>query len=311
MTADDQRPIADQPTTVDLHLHSLVSDGDESPAALAQRCVEAGLRVVACTDHDSTTGLAEFTAVAEAAGLRVIPGCEVTVTWRGQELHCLAYFVDPADTLFRDRIDNVRHTEVAWWRDWFDQAGSVGVPINWAMVAERFGADRVAYIGDYLDFFLDRADGDPRFAGYPRRNHRRFIQQWCKPGQALHVPHPWRPELSEVVSWVAESGGVTVLAHPGRAFPADEMSDRCAELAEIGVTGIEVWTTWHDHGDIERLAKLCDEHGLVGSQGSDYHGVRLKPWAPSPGLVPAQAPDPMEIVARLQAARPSVAGVSN
>lgn len=307
MTSRD-RPVADQPTDVDLHLHTLVSDGDESPAELARRCLAAGLRVVACTDHDSVAGVAEFAAVAEPAGLRVIPGCEVTVTWRGQELHCLAYFVDLHDEVFRDRIDNVRRVEVAWWRDWFDQAGTIGVPVDWATVARRFGADRVAYIGDYLDFFLDAAQGDPRFADYPRGNHAQLIKEWCKPGQPLNVPHPWRPELAEVVRWVAEAGGVTVLAHPARAFPADELPDRLAELAGLGLTGIEVWTTWHHHDDIDRLAGLCDQHGLVATQGSDYHGVRLKPWAPAPGLVPARAADPMEIVARLEAARPAVAG---
>ncbi|TCB99654.1 PHP domain-containing protein [Micromonospora zingiberis] len=308
MTAAGRRAVADQPTIVDLHLHSRFSDGDESPGDLARRCIAAGLRVAACTDHDTLDGVAEFAAVAEEGGVRAIPGCELTVTWRGHELHCLAYFVDPSQRALRARVDEVRRAEVAWWRDWFDQAGRVtGVPVDWTLAAQKFGADRVAYRGDYLDLFLGAATGDARFAGYPMGEHASFIQDWCRPGKPLHVPYPWRPALADVVGWVAGAGGVTVLAHPARAFAADELPVRFAELVELGVTGVEVWTTWHDPTEIDRLHRLCEKHQLVPTQGSDHHGVRLKPWAPEPGLVPVDAPDPLDIVARLEQARPTVA----
>jgi predicted metal-dependent phosphoesterase TrpH len=302
MTIVLDRPTATVRTTVDLHLHSTVSDGDDTPEELARKCVAAELGVAACTDHDSMAGFDRFRAVAEPAGITVVPGAEVTATWRDAEVHCLAYFMDPADGVFRDRLAGVHATEVRWWRTWFGQAADLGVDISWAAVADRFGADRVAYLGDYLDMFLAAASADPRFAGYERGGrHGEFIAEWCKPGQPLHVPRPWRPGLSDVVGWIRSAGGVAVLAHPGR-LPGDP-EVVLADLAGIGVAGFEAWTTWHDDADTGRVVAACDRFGLVATQGSDFHGGRLKPWSPAPGLVPSAAPDPFAIVESLYGRR--------
>ncbi|MFD7505038.1 PHP domain-containing protein [Streptomyces sp. NPDC059850] len=302
MTIVLDRPVATARTPVDLHLHSTVSDGDDTPADLARACVEAGLAVAALTDHDSVAGVAEFRAVAEPAGLTVVAGTEITVEWGGQEAHCLAYFVDPADPVFAARIDGVRGAEVEWWRTWFGRAADLGVGISWADVTQRFGADRVAFLGDYLDLFLTAAAGDPRFGGYERGGrHSRLIAEWCRAGQPLHVPHPTRPPLGDVARWIREAGGVAVLAHPARL--RDEPETALARLRDLGVGGVEAWTTWHDPADTRRVLAACASLGLVASQGSDCHGGRLKPWSPAPGLVPEAAPDPMSMVERLHAAR--------
>ncbi|MCX4692891.1 PHP domain-containing protein [Streptomyces sp. NBC_01408] len=296
------RPTATVRTRVDLHLHSTVSDGDDTPGGLARKCADAGLRVAALTDHDSMAGFPEFRTVAEAAGLTVVAGAEVTAEWGGQETHCLAYFVDPDDELFRRRIGGVRGAEVDWWRAWFGQAADLGVDITWAQVEERFGEDRVAFLGDYLDLFLTRAGSDPRFSGYERGGvHRELIAQWCREGQPLHVPHPRRPPLAEVARWIREARGVPVLAHPGRL--RDEPETSLPLLRDMGFGGLEAWTTWHDPADTRRVLAACESLGLVPTQGSDFHGGRLKPWSPAPGLVPEAAPDPLEIVERLHDAR--------
>ncbi|MFI6845045.1 PHP domain-containing protein [Kitasatospora sp. NBC_00085] len=301
MSIVTDRPTATARTTVDLHLHSTVSDGDDTPAALARACVAAGLKAVAITDHDSMAGYEEFRAVAEPAGLTVVPGAEITAHWEGQEIHCLGYFVNPADQAFQARLAGVRGAEVAWWRTWFEQAGALGVDIDWSVAAERFGADRVAFLGDYLDLFLAAADPDPRFASYEQGgHHREFITDWCKAGKPLHVPAPRRPPLAEVVGWIREAGGAAVLAHPGRI--TDDPQQALAELPGLGVTGLEAWTTWHDPADTRRVVAACEALGLVPTQGSDFHGGRLKPWSPAPGLVPEAAPDPLALLDRLHRA---------
>ncbi|WP_062209129.1 PHP domain-containing protein [Streptomyces sp. NBRC 109706] len=298
MTIVSDRPVATVRTTVDLHLHSVVSDGDDSPAELARKCVAAGLRIAACTDHDSMAGFEEFRAVAEPAGLTVVAGTEITALWAGQEVHCLGYFVDPDDADFRARVGRVHDAETGWWRTWFDQAEALGVDISWAAVEGRFGKDRVGYLGDYLDAFLAAAGTDPRFAGYERGGrHSRFIAEWCKAGQPLHVPHPWRPGLAEVAGWIRQAGGVAVLAHPGRI--REEPGTAPSGLADLGVSGLEAWTTWHDPEDTRRVLEACDSFGLVPTQGSDFHGGRLKPWSPAPGLVPEAVGNAEAMVDRL------------
>jgi 3',5'-nucleoside bisphosphate phosphatase len=299
MTIVLDRPLATKSTVVDLHLHSTFSDGDDSPADLAGKCAEAGLEVVSCTDHDSVAGYDAFRAVVEPMGLTVVPGTEITARWQGRQVHCLGYFFDPGDTTFRARVEQVHRAAVDWWKAWFARAEQIGVPIGWSVVAGKFGADRVAFMGDYLDTFLAAAGDDPRFAGYEQGGtHEQFIAQWCQPGQALHRPGPWQPELAEVVDWIRSAGGAAVLAHPGR-LPGAPL----AELAGIGLTGFEAWTTWHDEADTARIVAACERFGLVATQGSDFHGGRLKPWSPAPGLVPSAASDPLRTVEALQAGR--------
>jgi len=289
-------------THVDLHLHTSLSDGDDAPGELAERCHRAGVRVAACTDHDTLAGAAAFGAAARRLGITPVPGCEITALWHGREVHCLAYFVDPGDAVLPGRLALVRGAELDWWRAWFRRAGAIGAPVTWADVEAKVGTDRVPYIGDLLDLFLVAVDGDPRFAGYPRGGrHDRFIGDWCRAGRALHVPKPWRPQLAEVAGWICDAGGVAVLAHPARSLGDEPW--RLDELRGAGLAGVEVWSTWHDPAQIRRLAEECCRLGLIGTQGSDYHGARLKPWVPRPGVVPEGAPDPTAIVDELAARR--------
>ncbi|MFD5778887.1 PHP domain-containing protein [Streptomyces sp. NPDC126933] len=293
-------------TPIDLHLHTRHSDGDEAPGELAQRCVDAGLRVAAVTDHNTVAGIAAFEK-AVSGRLTVVPACEVTATWRGEETHCLAYFVDPHDLRFKERIGGVHDAELAWWRTWTDRVQAIGVPLTWDDVARRIGGHRVAYVGDYLALLLEAAHGDPRFAEYTSEAYGRLVADWCRPGQLLHVEHPEKPDVIDVLSWIDEAGGVAVLAHPGQ-FVTGLDSSECVTLLEplreVGLAGLEVWTSWHTPADSGRLADVCNLLGLVATAGSDYHGVRVKPWAPRPGLLPALPADPLTAIDALHDRRP-------
>ncbi|MEO3777399.1 PHP domain-containing protein [Micromonospora sp. B11E3] len=289
-------------TPVDLHLHTRCSDGDETPAGLAARCLAAGLRIVAVTDHNTMAGVEPFARAAGAA-LTVLPGCEITATWRGEEVHCLAYLVDPADPVLGERLRRVHDGELTWWRAWAGRAEELGVPLGWARVAARLGGDRVAYVGDYLALLAEAAGEDPRFRGYGPDTYWKIADDWCRPGQPLHVPQPWRPHLTEVLTWVADAGGVAVLAHPAALLAS--MSDaECLgtlrEWATAGLAGIEVWTSWHTPEESARLERLCAAAELTPTVGSDYHGPRVKRWVSAPGLLPTRATEPYALVDALR-----------
>ncbi|QHC30151.1 PHP domain-containing protein [Streptomyces sp. HF10] len=299
-------PSATLATSVDLHLHTRHSDGDEAPAELARRCVDAGLRVAAVTDHNTVAGIAAFDQ-AIGGRLTVVPACEITATWRGEETHCLAYFVDPRDPKFRERIGGIHDAELVWWRTWTDRVQAIGVPLTWDDVVRRLGGHRVAYVGDYLALLLEATHGDPRFAAYTAEAYDRLVADWCRPGRPLHVEHPEKPDVADVLSWIEEAGGAAVLAHPG-TFVTGLDGSECVELlkplAEAGLAGLEVWTSWHTPAVSARLTDVCDLLGLVATAGSDYHGARVKPWAPRPGLLPALPADPLAVIDALHDRRP-------
>jgi len=283
---------------VDLHLHTAASDGDETPEELARRCVAAGLRVVAVTDHDSLGSVAAFTRAAGSA-LTVVPACEVSTRWRGAEAHCLGYWISEQDTTFAARIRRIHDGELAWWREWIGSVARLGVPLDWTDVVERIGGDRVASPGDYLGLVLAKAGDDERFRGYSAADTSEFAADWCAPGRPLHRPEPWAPDLVEAIGWITDAGGVAVLAHPARLLGDADWEHELRTLSREGLCGVEVWTTWHTAQESARLAELCDVLDLVPTVGSDYHGVRVKPWATEPGLVPAAPEHPEAIVAAL------------
>jgi predicted metal-dependent phosphoesterase TrpH len=281
---------------VDLHLHTRFSDGDEEPSRLAEACAAAGLRVAAITDHNTLAGVAAFRA-AIGDRCRVLTGCEITTRWRGEEVHCLGYLVREDDPGLTAQLALVHSAELQWWREWVQQASRIGVPLDWAEVQRRVGANRVAYPSDFVRLLLEAAGDDPRFRDYHPGDERRLAAQWCRPGQPLHVPEPWWPELTEAIGWISEAGGVAVLAHPARLLDAPNgVAEELAVLRGAGLAGVEVWTTWHTPTQSARLMRLCTEVGLLPTVGSDYHGTRIKPWAPGPGLVPVLPPEPFALV---------------
>ncbi|WBB99566.1 MULTISPECIES: PHP domain-containing protein [unclassified Solwaraspora] len=292
-------------TPVDLHVHTSRSDGDDAPAQAAAYCLAADLRVVAVADHNTMSGIAPFSAAVGGAAT-VVAGCEITADWEGEEVHCLAYFVDPADAAFARRVRSVHDAEATWWRAWIERVQAIGVPLTEEDVDAALGDDRVAYVGDYLALLARTAGDDPRFAIYGPGTYGAIARDWCRPGQPLHVPAPWRPALTEVLSWIGEAGAVAVLAHPAALLSARDDA-ACRVLldtwADAGLAGIEVWTSWHRPADSARLAQLSAAVGLLATTGSDYHGPRLKPWVPTPGRVPVVGPDPMAIVDALHERR--------
>lgn len=282
-----------QPTPVDLHLHTRASDGDDPPEELADRAARAGVQVAAVTDHDTMRSVGAFRAAA-AGRFTVIPACEVSSTWHGEDAHCLAYWVSEADTEFSTRVGRARECELVWWRAWVDRAAAFGVPLTWDDVDREIGPDRIAATEDYLALLQRQAGDDPRFERYAG-DSRLLVAELCKPGQPLHVPHPWLPGLPAVIGWIVAAGGVPVLAHPPDSWTDADF----ALLREAGLAGLEVWTTWHDPERSAGLAECCARTGLIATAGSDYHGERVKAWTRQPGFLPAVPDDPLSIVEAL------------
>lgn len=277
---------------IDLHLHTRWSDGEDDPADLADRCAAARVRIAAVTDHDSMAGVAAFAAAAEGR-LIAIPGCEISAKDGGIDMHCLAYWAEGAG--FLDRIGRVQAAEMDWWRTWVARVAAYGVPLSWDDVEDELGVGRIAYTGDYLAMLLRVADDDERFASYAN-DTRSLAADLCAPGKPLHVPHPWVPRLDEAVEWVLAAGGTAVLAHPGQSSGGESDEDFLRRVRDYGIAGIEVWTTWHTAEQSTRLADLCKKNGLIAVAGSDYHGTRVKPWSPAPGMMPDVPVDPFAIV---------------
>lgn len=246
---------------IDLHCHSSVSDGTETPTQLVRAAVAAGLDTMAITDHDSTAGWDEALTAARGTGLQIIRGMELSTRHEWRSVHVLGYLFDPHDQrlltetgrIRDDRLNRAERmvTRIAedydvTWSDVLAQSGgvSIGRPhIADALVARGIVGTRSEAFETILHFR----------AGY-------------------YLPHE-APTLLDGVRLIAEAGGAPVIAHPatrGREAVIDEPMLR--QLVEAGLAGLEVGHRENTPEGRALLEKWAQRYDLVVTGSSDYHG---------------------------------------
>jgi 3',5'-nucleoside bisphosphate phosphatase len=269
---------------VDLHMHTVASDGDLEPEELVARCAAAGLTHVAVTDHNSTRNVERARSACAEQGMALIPACEISTRWQDREHHLLAYFVPLDDPVFQERIERVRRADLERSRRWVENAQREGFALRWEDVEAAGGADRVPPFAVLGRALVESSPDDPRLALH-RESRRSLWPDWFAPGRPLATEPPWQPDLREAIAWVREAGGVPVLAHPGATLGSIDPEAALQELAGEGLGGVEAFTTWHSADTQQRYAALGAASGLAVTAGADFHGPTVKPHVANPGQV--------------------------
>jgi len=248
---------------IDLHTHSSVSDGTETPGELVASAAAAGLDVVALTDHDTTAGWAEASDAARRLGVALVPGTEVSALSRGVSVHLLSYLQDPADPALADVIAQTRDARLHRGRAIVERL-SEDLPITWDDVLAQQSPGTVVgrpHIADALVALGVVADRTAAFADLLSARGRYYVPYYA-------------PEAVEAVQAVLASGGVPVFAHPGADGRGRVVPDSAIEeLAEAGLAGLEVHHRDHTPEQRARLTALADRLGLLVTGSSDYHGT--------------------------------------
>jgi len=246
----------------DLHSHSSVSDGTEPPAVVIRRAAEAGLDVIALTDHDTVAGIREA-ASALPAGLTLVPGAELSCRLEGHSVHVLAYLFDAENDRLAGEMAEIRESRLHRARAMVARLNELGAPVSWEEVSEIAGGGVVGR--PHIARAMVEAGVVPAFDDA-------FTPEWIGPGGRAHVSR-YALDPARAIRLVRAAGGVTVLAHPrgetrGWQIPDDVIED----LAAAGLTGVEVNHPQQDEGTRARLSELAARLGLVPSGGSDDHG---------------------------------------
>ena len=247
----------------DLHCHSTASDGLLAPAILVERAAGNGVDILALTDHDEISGLAEARARAAEVGLRFVDGVEVSISWGGITIHVVGLNIDPANAQLQQGLQSIRQGRTERAKKMAQDLARVGIP----------GSLEGAYA--YVD--------NPNLIG--RTHFARFLvekryvsdvksafQHYLVSGKPGYVPHQWA-SLQDGLAYIKAGGGVAVLAHPGRyKLTRAEMRKFLGEFKDGGGAGIEVVTSSHSAEQFLEYAILAREFGLLASRGSDFHG---------------------------------------
>ena len=243
---------------IDLHLHTTASDGALAPSELVSRALAAGLSVLSITDHDTTSGSDAARAPARDAGLRLVPGIEISAVADGRDLHVLGYFIDVASPSLRAFLDRQREDRVRRVAEMGERLAALGCPIDVAPIVADAGRGRSVGRPQIAAALLD--------AGYVRTRDEAF-DRFLEFGGPAFVPRHGA-SASEVVSIVHEAGGLASLAHPG-LLRRDQL---IAPLAAAGLDALEVRHSDHDAETESKYRALAGTLGLLVTGGSDFHG---------------------------------------
>lgn len=242
---------------VDLHAHSTASDGALPPTAAVKAAHAAGLAAFALTDHDTLAGIPEAQIAADACGLRLVPGVELSVHLGSEEVHLLGLHIRDVESL-QERLEIYRGFRRRRAEEMVARLVAAGVPVTFdAVLAEAAGG----------------AIGRPHVArallaaGHVR-DMREAFDKWLGAGRPAYVDKE-RLDIADGIRLIHESGGIAVWAHPGN----DGRREQVEPLVAAGLDGIEVRHPSHSREDELRLASLAAFFGLVVSGGSDWHGA--------------------------------------
>lgn len=250
---------------IDLHCHSLASDGALSPADVVERAASNGVKVLALTDHDTIAGLPEAQAHAASLGMQLISGIEISTQWRAYGIHIVGLNFDPEHEGLRQALANqaqVRRT-------------------RGQLIAEKLAAKGLP---DLLPAALALAGRDtpgrPHFAqamidaGLVKDQNEAF-KKYLGSGKAGDVKLGW-PEVAEAVRWIREAGGTAVIAHPRKYdMTLTKLRALIEEFMAAGGQAIEVVVSGQKQGEVGMLSDLCRRYGLQASLGSDFHSPGL------------------------------------
>lgn len=249
---------------IDLHTHSNVSDGTDSPTELVAAAAASGLDVIALCDHDTFDGLDEAVAAGETHGVEVLRGVELSAQYRGSSVHLLGYGCRVQDAELQAELARIRSGRSGRVPAMLANLARHGMPVPEAVLFR--------YVGD------SPSVGRPHLAdamvelGYVA-DRREAFDRWLADDKPIFVPR-YTTSLVGGLDLIKAAGGVAVIAHPWGRISRDLLPPKLlARLAASGsLDGVEVDHQDHDGDTRAELRALADRIGLLVTGSSDYHG---------------------------------------
>jgi predicted metal-dependent phosphoesterase TrpH len=249
-------------TNADLHCHSVVSDGTLTPEALAERAKANGVELWAMTDHDEIGGQARAIAAAREVGLPYLTGTEISVTFLNVTVHIVGLGMDHQNAELFAGLHATRSGREQRAREMADGLARVGIQGAFEGALQYVGNPELISRTHFARFLVE--------TGVCKDTNEVF-RKYINDGKPGYVPHRWA-KLSDAVGWITRSGGMAIIAHPGRyKFTANEEFALFTEFKAHGGQGVEVVTGAHGPTDVVKYSDFCREFGLLASRGSDFH----------------------------------------
>jgi predicted metal-dependent phosphoesterase TrpH len=253
---------------IDLHTHSVHSDGTFTPRELIELAAERGLSTVALSDHDTTDGLREAYDAGSELGIDVVPAVEFSTVRDRDGIHILCYYMDPAHPGFAGELRRLQEDRFTRGERMVAKLQELGYPITFERVRT------IARGGNIIRPHVAQALVE---AGVVPTLKDAFTPEFIgSDGRAYVEKHALSP--LDALALIHEAGGVCVLAHPGTFREVSPVPDEVIdELTEAGLDGLEASHPEHTPEVEARYVAMAEERGLFWTGSSDCHGTRYDP----------------------------------
>jgi 3',5'-nucleoside bisphosphate phosphatase len=253
---------------IDLHVHTMFSDGTFTPRHAVGLARERGLSTIAVTDHDTVNGLEEAASAGDEMGVEIVPGIEFSALYRGEGVHVLCYFMDPEDPELAAELQRLRDDRYARGDRMVAKLQELGYPITFERVRE------IAEGGNIVRPHVAQALVE---AGVVPTIKEAFSDELIGSGGKAYVEkHALDP--IDAIRLIHGAGGVCVLAHPGTFRETKPVpSTLIDEMADAGLDGIEASHPEHTPEVEAGYIAAAERLGLIWTGSSDCHGDRYDP----------------------------------
>lgn len=275
---------------VDLHMHSVYSDGTCTPAELVALAEAGGVAAIALTDHDTVAGIPDLLAAAENSPVEIVPGIEISATCARGTMHILGYLIDPTSAVLLEKIKKMQRGRDQRNQEILKKLNKLGYVLQWSEIEQQAGKDVV---------------GRPHIAaallqrGYVKTRKAAFDLLLAKGRPAYADRYHFSPQ--ESIEMIHAAGGAAVLAHPATLALKDKaLKQMLEELKGYGLDGVETYYSSHRPDQIAKFAQWGEELGLICTGGSDFHGANTPDIKVGTGFGQLNVPD--EVLAQLKSA---------
>ena len=243
---------------IDLHIHSVYSDGTHTPSELVRMAIGRGLQAISVTDHDTMDGTQEALEAGGKYGIDVLPGLELSVVQNSTYLHILGYGMDndePGLSASLSRLQNARNERNL---EIISKVQKLGIAIT--VEVSKIGQTGRPHIAKAM------------MAHGAVKDVAEAFDKFLKKGACAYVPR-FVYTAEEAIGFIRQAGGLAVFAHPIQIDPRLELfRTLLPELVDFGLAGVELYYPTQSSGCRRKIRQIVDKYGLLYTGGSDYHG---------------------------------------
>ena len=247
--------------SIDLHAHTLCSDGELSPEGLVQRAKQQNLQVLAITDHDTTEGIAAASKFADENQIKLVAGVEISVTWENKTFHIVGLNIDPENKQLTNGLAdlrarrNLRAIEIA------EKLAKKNIE-NALQGTQALVKGSIVSRTHFAQFLVNSGHS---------KNLQQAFKRYLGDGKQGYAKTQWA-SLGQAVQWIHGAGGLAVIAHPGRyKIGRARMHAFLSHFKACGGDAIEVISGSQSSDVTPHFARLATEYDLFASVGSDFH----------------------------------------